>query len=143
MTRGRFVRGALIAVGALPVLFGDVALALWIAHQLNGMLTPLFSWLMTRLKLPPGYFQALLQGIGTPVLWLFGTATAIIVLTQSLAQFRQAHRGIKTIVKDSAILLVFILVSTFWLADTVNSVERQRSQPAGTTKLERHWTGQR
>jgi hypothetical protein len=110
---GSTVAAVLTTVAAIPILCGAIGLAQWIGHELGGLQFVLFSRF-------PDYVQR--SDLGSPfrpVLWLLFAVAVAIVLRQSFAQFRRAQSERRVFAKYSVILLVFIFLSSFWIADAV------------------------
>lgn len=112
------VRAALLAVAVMVVLVAYAALGVWCALQATGIETALLKFIMAHLQLSGEQSQRVLYSRIAAAAGYSCTALGImLVLIQSLAQFRRACVPRRLIVYYAASITGLAFLVAFWLED--------------------------
>jgi hypothetical protein len=130
------VRAALICVLAFIGILVCVSLGAGIPEPFfissprhaSGLTSGLLSSLIAYFQLSPYFFETHPGTVANSVLLVI-LAVTLILLTQSLVQFRRAQTQTAVLLKYSVILAVLVLAGSFWCADLMRSIRGQRESP--------------
>ena len=127
------VRAALTTLLGLVVAGGCAALGIWaaatISRAFGGLETGLLTWLVTHWQLAPATLGQKLTPVVPFVLGAVAGLWVIVLLRQSLAQFRQVSARRATVLKNAVLLGALICIYGFWGRDLVASVDRAWAEP--------------
>jgi hypothetical protein len=120
---GNVVRAVATAVLAAGCLVGAVLLAVFAAEQTGGVELPLMEWLTRSFfNGSPQVFAIFSCSLATPGLVFLIAIVLLIVLRQSLMQFRRAQSQAKDTLVSAGVLLATTCVACFLCADFVVSL---------------------
>jgi ABC-type transport system involved in multi-copper enzyme maturation permease subunit len=109
------VRAALVAVAALVVFGCCVVLGAWCGNQSERLYCELFTAIMCHFQLPPDYFAIQLDRTAKSILIAVQVLIVLILLGQSLKQFRRAAAPGNKLFKYGLILAIVIFtISACW-----------------------------
>jgi len=109
------IQAALAAVVGAAAMAFCVPSAVWLADQLGGLQTGMLTWFIVHFQLPLEVFKQDVFVRSIPC--VAGTGLLVVVLAQSLTQFRRSQCGWAVIVRYSAVLLMTAFLGVFWCAD--------------------------
>jgi hypothetical protein len=116
------VRSALMTIVALAVAGGCIALGIWGAIAPGGLQTGLLTSIMVHYQLSPGVLADRALGYWVWIIGFFiGGLAVLVLLGQSLAQFRRAEHKRTTLAIYSCVLGIILVAGAFWEADFVAS----------------------
>jgi hypothetical protein len=93
-----------------------------------GLTSELITSLIAYFQLPPDFFEKHPGTVAYSILVVI-LAVTLILLAQSLAQFRRAQTRSAVLIKYSVILAALVLVGSFCCADLMRSISRQWDSP--------------
>ena len=127
---GNVVRAVATAVLAAGCLVGAVLLAVFAAEQTGGVELPLMEWLTRSFfNGSPQVFGIFACSLATPGLVFLIAIVLLIVLRQSLMQFRRAQSQAKDTLFSAGVLLATTCLACFLCADFMVSLGKLGSFP--------------
>jgi hypothetical protein len=117
------VRAALMGIAGLSVLFGCVVLGAWCASKTEGLEGLLLIPLIAQFQFGRDFVQNSL----TVMCYSCVVLGVVIVLVQSLAQFKRTQVRFRTTIWYAAAVLAFTVLAAFWVVDLQMSYDKAGS----------------
>jgi hypothetical protein len=127
------VRAALVTLAVFAIGGGWIVVGIWgslaLSYGQTCVQSKLFNWIMVRYQLSPddmvnGSNKYLVVG-----LWIGAALLAVMLLGQSLAQFRRTLARRETIMKYSLMLSLLVAGFTYWCGDCISSAQSSYNSP--------------
>src|SRR5262249_30422200 len=121
------IRAALTTMAAFTFGGGWIAVGLWgsagLSDRHGGFQSGFLTWIMVHRQLSPDDIAEMGYRYLQAGVWFATTIVVVMLLSQSLAQFRRTHTRRETVMKYSLMLIVLVVGCTIWCGDLVSSIQ--------------------
>lgn len=120
---GNTIRAALNAVIGLACAVGCVALGIWLALMGGNFQAGMLTTLMCRFQLPPDVVVWRTARVVGFAAYVIVAVVLLVMLGQTLRQFRRSQESVTTLFKNAAVLAWIICFASFWSMDLSRSAD--------------------